>query len=180
MDTVHFYRHFKGFTGGHLKVFDYFNHTLESGFLSASIFFSAESVTDERNPWFRHQQYTSDKWPPTSSDILFLAGDDWQSLPVSDRINRHGPVINLIQGFRHATPGTSVYPYLQNRAIRIFVGEEVANAVLNTGQINGPHFIIPNGIAELIGNRFWPFGALARSLKLEALISMPACCQMGL
>jgi glycosyltransferase involved in cell wall biosynthesis len=146
LDTVHFYRHFKGFTGGHLKVFDYFNHTLESGFLSASIFFSAESVTDERNPWFRHQQYTSDKWPPTSSDILFLAGDDWQSLPASDRVNRRGPVINLIQGFRHATPGTSVYPYLQNRAIRIFVGEEVANAVLNTGQINGPHFIIPNGI----------------------------------
>jgi hypothetical protein len=35
-------------------------------------------------------------------------------------------------------------------------------------------------LAELIGNRFWPFGALARSLKLEALISMPACCQMGL
>ena len=33
---------------------------------------------------------------------------------------------------------------------------------------------------ELIGNRFWPFGALARSLKLEALISMPGCCQMGL
>ena len=32
----------------------------------------------------------------------------------------------------------------------------------------------------LIGNRFWPFGALARSLKLEALISMPGCCQMGL
>jgi len=32
----------------------------------------------------------------------------------------------------------------------------------------------------LIGNRFWPFEALARSLKLEALISMPGCCQMGL
>ena len=35
-------------------------------------------------------------------------------------------------------------------------------------------------IVLLIGNRFWPFGALARSLKLEALISMPGCCQMGL
>lgn len=83
---------------------------------------------------------------PTSSDILFLAGDDWQSLPASDRVNRPAPVINLIQGFRHATPGTSVFPHLKNRAIRIFVGEEVANAVLNTGHINGPYFIIPNGI----------------------------------
>ena len=35
-------------------------------------------------------------------------------------------------------------------------------------------------LRRLIGNRFWPFGALARSLKLEALISMPGCCQMGL
>jgi len=40
-----------------------------------------------------------------------------------------------------------------------------------------PGFVIQGG---LIGNRFWPFGALARSLKLEALISMPGCCQMGL
>ena len=35
-------------------------------------------------------------------------------------------------------------------------------------------------VTKLIGNRFWPFGALARSLKLEALISMLGCCQMGL
>jgi hypothetical protein len=33
---------------------------------------------------------------------------------------------------------------------------------------------------ELIGNRFRPYGALARSLKLEAVISMPRRCQMGL
>lgn len=146
MDTVHFYRNFKGFTGGHLKVFDYFNHTVESGVFSASIFFSSESITDERNPWFSHRKFTQSKWPPPSSDMLFLAGDDWQSLPASDRVNRDGPVINLIQGFRHANPGTSVYPHLQNKAIRIFTGEEVANAVLNTGQVNGPCFIIPNGI----------------------------------
>ena len=35
-------------------------------------------------------------------------------------------------------------------------------------------------IPELIGNRFWPSGALARSLKLEAVLSMPGRCQIGL
>jgi glycosyltransferase involved in cell wall biosynthesis len=146
LETIHFYRNFKGFTGGHLKVFDYFQHTLESGILSANIFFSPESHRGENNPWYSHQQYTSDKWPPPSSDILFLAGDDWRSIPDCGRANRKAPVINLIQGFRHAAPNSSVYPHLKNRAIRIFVGEEIANAVLNTSQIRGPHFVIPNGI----------------------------------
>lgn len=32
---------------------------------------------------------------------------------------------------------------------------------------------------KLIGNRFRPSGALARSLKLEAVVSMPRRCQIG-
>ena len=36
------------------------------------------------------------------------------------------------------------------------------------------------GRLELLGNRFRPSGALARSLKLEAVISMGRGCQMGL
>jgi anti-anti-sigma factor len=46
----------------------------------------------------------------------------------------------------------------------------------------GVSFLASMGIRALmlIGNRFRPYGALARSLKLEAVISMPRRCQMGL
>ena len=48
---VLFYRDFKRFTGGDLKVWDYFNHVRSSPRHSAHVRFSAESVWDATNPW---------------------------------------------------------------------------------------------------------------------------------
>src|SRR6185503_10470601 len=48
---VLFYRDFKRFTGGDLKVWDYFNHVRSSPNHTAQVRFSADSVWDETNPW---------------------------------------------------------------------------------------------------------------------------------
>jgi hypothetical protein len=55
------------------------------------------------------------------------------------------PVINLLQGIRHADPVEPLYGFLSHRAIRICVSEAVANAVAATGRVNGPLHVIPNG-----------------------------------
>lgn len=101
---------------------------------------------DESNPWSNSPDVRLNRWVPEEADILFLAGNDWESLPANYRTNWNKPVINLIQGFRHATPANPVFQHLKNKAIRIFAGEEVAAEVLNTGLVNGPSFTIPNGI----------------------------------
>lgn len=146
MKTIYFHRQYTFFSGGHLKVFDYFEHTRCSRIFTPSIYFTTNSVMDQDNPWFKRQDNILQHWRPADADVLFLAGNDWDSLPPVERRDCPRPVINLIQGFRHALPDTPLFNHLSNRAIRIFVGEEVANAVRDTGQINGPSFVIPNGI----------------------------------
>jgi hypothetical protein len=61
------------------------------------------------------------------------------------------PVINLIQGVRHADPGSARCSYLSRPATRICVSQEVADAILATGLVHGPVHVIPAGIdpAEL-------------------------------
>jgi len=146
LKKIYFYRHYNAFSGGHMKVFDYFEHIKLSHAFTPSIYFTADSIMNKQNPWLKYQDCILKNWRPAESDALFLAGDDWDSLPPKERIDYTKPVINLIQGFRHAKPDNLVFKYLSYRAIRIFVGEEVANAVRNTGRINGPTFIITNGI----------------------------------
>jgi glycosyltransferase involved in cell wall biosynthesis len=51
MDRVLFYRDFHGFTGGHLKVWNYFNHTLQSENYQPYISFTPNSLWDSTNPW---------------------------------------------------------------------------------------------------------------------------------
>jgi glycosyltransferase involved in cell wall biosynthesis len=129
-----------------MKVFDYFEHIKHSHTFSPRVYFTPNSIIDKQNPWLKYQDSILYYWRPAEADALFLAGDDWQSISFKERYDCSKPVINLIQGFRHTKPGNLVLSYLSYRAIRIFVGEEVANAVRNTSRINGPSFVIPNGI----------------------------------
>jgi len=70
------------------------------------------------------------------------------------------PVINLIQHVRHADPGADVHRYLAEPAIRICVSEEVETAILGTGKVVGPTYVIPNGIEpEPNGPDDWPAAA---------------------
>ena len=70
---VLFYRDFRGFTGGHLKIWDYFNHVASFAGFEPRIAFSAESKWDATNPW-SHSQESVVPWAPAESDLLFLAG----------------------------------------------------------------------------------------------------------
>jgi len=76
-----------------------------------------------------------------------MAGLDWRQLSVSQRHSPGRPIINLVQGLVHSEPADERYTYLRHRAVRICVSPEVAEAINETGQVNGPTFVIPNGLS---------------------------------
>ncbi len=143
--VVLFHRDFRAFTGGHLKIWDYFNHVAASPGCEARIAFTAESKWNATNPWLRSRDAVA-PWEPDKADILFLAGTDWRAIPAAQRANSPKPIINLIQHPRHAEKGSELRGFLKHRAIRICVSEEVAAAIKATEDVNGPVFVIPNGI----------------------------------
>lgn len=159
-----FHRDFLAFTGGHLKVWDYFNHVAASTGHEPRIAFSPESKWDETNPWLGSAARIAE-WQPEKADLLFLAGTDWRALATADRAKFPKPIINLIQHPRHAEPGSELRGFLKHRAVRICVSGEVAEAINQTGEVSGPVFVIPNGIdLQAI-----PYSATAR--KIDIFIS---------
>jgi Glycosyl transferases group 1 len=142
---VLFHRDFRAFTGGHLKVWDYFNHVASSPAYEPRIAFSPETSWDSTNPWSGSRGYVVE-WQPEKADLLFLAGTDWRVVPEAERKHFRKPIINLIQHPRHAEPKSELRNFLKNRAVRICVSEEVAATIKATGEVNGPVFVIPNGI----------------------------------
>lgn len=144
MKTVLFYRDFKTYRGGHQKVADYYFHLQHSNNYQPSIVFSTETLWDKTNPWFPEQQYQRLNFEPNKFDYLFLAGMDWE-MYLQYGIEQKLPVINLIQGVRHGQSDQNVYPFLSQKAIRICVSQEVANAIKATGKVNGPIITIPGG-----------------------------------
>lgn len=146
MKTVLFYRDFRQFQGGHLKVWDYFNHVMHSLSYRPQIYFSGRTVWDNTNPWLKLKDQALQSWDPSSADILFLGGKDWLILNKSQRKKPPVPVMNIIQHIRHADPNETLYSFLEFEAIRICVSDEVTSAIVKTGKVNGPVFTIPNGI----------------------------------
>jgi glycosyltransferase involved in cell wall biosynthesis len=140
--TILFRRDFHGLTGGHLKVWDYFCHARHSARFEPRVFLTPESVRDHGNPWCGIAPPPLAAWRPDSADVLFLAGLDWEAVPVP----APAPVINLIQGLRHADPDDPRHRSLSRPAVRICVSDEVAAAIRSTSLVNGPIHVIPNGI----------------------------------
>lgn len=139
-----FYRHYPFHTGGQQKVADYFSHLLAAVDHSPAIYFSADSQLVPGNPWEILGSPVSVDYAPANYDYIFLAGMDWeQYLPYA---HLRKPVINLIQHVRHADPAQPMYPFLSEPAIRVCVSDEVAQAILATGRVNGPVHVIPNGL----------------------------------
>ncbi len=143
--TVLFYRDFRGFTGGHLKVFDYFRHVVASDDYQAKIYFTPESVW-VNNPWYDYKKDCLPIWDPEKTDILFLAGMDWLALDKLQRKSPPVPVINFIQHVRHADPDDHLFQFLSNPATRICVSEEVSDAIMKTDIVNGSIVTNPNGL----------------------------------
>jgi len=137
-----FYRDFRGFSGGHLKVWDYFCHSKNAEGIKPTIYCTDRSRMDSSNPWVAAGERIASGWEPDQAEALFLGGLDWLSLPATCNT----PVINLIQGVRHADPADPRYQFLSRRALRICVSQPVADAISATGQVNGPVVTIPAGL----------------------------------
>ena len=147
--TVWFHRRFLRLTGGHLKHAHYFDHVRRLPGFEPRISFTAEPGAsvhpDQRRLWPPRKEAYADRWQPGRRDVLFLAGLDWRYLIDNDLDALPNPRINLIQHF-HARKNAELSSYLKQKAVRICVSEEVAQALRDAGQANGPVFTISNGI----------------------------------
>ena len=143
---VLFHRDFRQFSGGHLKVWHYFNHVLSSPRHDAWAQFSANSVWDETNPWAACPERVVKPGTPPDADVLFLAGLDWLNLSPRERRRPRRPVVNLVQHVRHADRDDPRHGFLEHRALRICVSKQVQDAVVASGEVNGPVVTIPNAV----------------------------------
>lgn len=147
MTNLLFLRDFKHFSGGHLKVWDYFQHALQSSACAPRICFTSGSHWDSTNPWRGiDERLLAKETEIESANMLFVAGNDWLRLSPEQRERPPHPIINLVQHVRHADKNHELYQFLGHEAIRICVSQEVADAILATGRVRGPVYTIPNGI----------------------------------
>jgi hypothetical protein len=144
--TVLFFRNYRKFHGGHLKVWDYFNHVLASPEFTPRIEFSPRSNWNPTNPWWNAREYIVDSGHSVCPDVFFVAGRDWLTLDQHPKARADTPVVNLVQHVRHADEKSTRFEFLTRKAIRICVSEEVAQALRKTGLIQGPLIVIPNGL----------------------------------
>jgi glycosyltransferase involved in cell wall biosynthesis len=145
---VLFFRDFRRFTGGDLKVWDYFNHVRSSPRHEALIRFTEDSVWGEDNPWSSMREHVVRFGEAFRPDVLFLSGVDWRMIERADRPESPIPIINLIQHVLHADPNDKLgrYRFLPHKAIRICVSPEVTRALEQTGRVRGPIFTIPDAV----------------------------------
>lgn len=97
--------------------------------------------------WGLSKKQRAKCWVPTNNDVFFVAGNDWCYAEKYISEFPSCPVINLIQGMRHADPQNQLYQHLKKRAVRICVSEPVAQALQAIREVNGPIYTINNGIA---------------------------------
>lgn len=156
---VWFYRDYRRFTGGHLKHAHYFDHVRRlPGFepvMTLARWPAKPALREQVEALWGGQGEFVPRWAPGPDDVLFLGGQDWRHLAAAGLEDLPNPRINLVQGVRHASPGTELGTYLAKRALRICVSAEVADAVLTTGTVNGPVFTIPNGL-DMAGGAVGP------------------------
>ena len=145
MRVVLFHRKFRRFTGGHLKVWHYFNHVLAAPGFDARVLFDVNSTWDKSNPWFHSADRIVESSDGLNPDALFVAGRDWQRLGQLGILDSGTPVLNLIQHVRHTEEWSIQSNFLDRKAIRLCVSQEVADAVKEAGS-RGPTVVIPNGI----------------------------------
>lgn len=155
-----FVRDFAGFTGGHLKFADYMKHTAASG-LAEPVFYQTPRSSAVPNNFFNeYDGRRIDRLRPFPA--YFIAGEDWFILDQAGINPGPAPVVNLIQGLRHAEPENPLFGCLARPALRICVSPAVANAIRD--DVNGDVHVIENGIETdpLLTRR--PFDKPARVL----------------
>jgi glycosyltransferase involved in cell wall biosynthesis len=143
--TVLFFRKYRRFHGGHLKVWDYFNHTLAADGYDARVLFDVDSNWDASNPWSNVRDLVVERPTDVQAQAYFVAGRDWQRMEALGLLESDLPIINFIQHTRHAGDWSIQSRYLKRKAIRICVSDEVAQAVESAGS-RGRTIVIPNSI----------------------------------
>jgi len=140
---VLFYRNFLSYSGGHQKIYDYYTHLNDSDEYEVDISFSKDTKWDDSNPWKNEKIDRNLEFNPKGYDIVFLGGMDWLQLEadIEDSIS----VINLIQHVRHSYDTHKLYKFLNRKAVRICVSNEVNEAISSTKKVNGPTYTIENG-----------------------------------
>jgi glycosyltransferase involved in cell wall biosynthesis len=146
--TVLFYRDFRRFTGGDLKVWDYFNHVRAMPGWDAYVRFSADSSWDATNPWNGAREHVLERDADLKPDAHFVSGVDWRQIDPATRAQSPVPVINLVQHVKHACRNDTLlrYRFLPHKAVRICVSPEVREAIEGTGTVCGPVFTVPDAI----------------------------------
>ena len=173
--TVWFHRQYERFQGGHVKHANYFEHVARLPGFERRIAFTevagdAALQRQREELWPASNEERVAHWQPRERDLLFVAGTDWRYLAARGLEDGPNPRLNLIQHVRHAHEGTELHGYLANRAVRICVSAEVAEAITATGRVNGPVFTIPNGTdctpVEPAERRDEAFGARAEPITI--------------
>ena len=177
MRVVLFHRKYRRFTGGHLKVWHYFNHVLTAPGFDARIHFDGSSSWDSSNPWTQTPDRVVESLDGLNPDALFVAGRDWQRLQGLGILERGTPVLNLLQHVRHGAEWSIQSDFLDRKAIRLCVSQEVADAVQAAGS-HGPIVVIPNGIdVPIVSNddpSARPVDLLIAGLKQPAMATRAA------
>lgn len=138
-----FVRTYHGMLGGHLKVFEYMHHVRASGFFEPILYLTPES-TQSPGEWL--PQGTAIVDAPVEAQAYFIGGFNWRVLDEAGVDLRDKPVVNLLQGLRHAAPGDARREFLSRPALRICVSPAVYDGVRESGLITGEVAMIPNGI----------------------------------
>lgn len=148
MPKILFYRDFRRFTGGDLKVWDYFNHVRATPGWEPYVRFYGESAWDETNPWNSAREHVLEPDVALEPDAHFVSGVDWRQIDGAVRPDSPIPVVNLVQHVKHADTSDTLlrHRFLPHKAIRICVSREVAQAIEATGTVRGPVFTIPDAI----------------------------------
>jgi len=142
--TVLFVREFQSFSGGHLKVVNYMTHLAHTGWAKPALYLTPDSVVALADEWVPRDVERVGLTP--NADMYFVAGLDWQIFDAGGLDLSGKPVINLIQHVRHSHPEDPRYAFLSRQAVRICVSQEVTDAILATGKVNGPVVTISNGL----------------------------------
>ena len=158
-------RQFLGPTGGHQKMFDYYGHVAAHADWTPVVHFTRDSVS-ALNPWRDAGVPGLPHWDPTDADALLLGGMDWEAMPDVDGVV---PVINLVQHVRHADPALPLRAFLRRRAVRICVSDAVADAILDTGEVNGPVRVIDAAIADVAHGNDPRTGVFIDAIKQPAV-----------
>lgn len=136
-------RDYRGYTGGHGKFRDYAAHVDAHARWAARLYLTPDSLRDAGNPFLDVPGLTG-QWQPAHADALLLGGMDWAALPTD--IEAHLPIVNLVQGMRHAEAGSPLRAFLPRRAVRVCVSTAGAEAILATGEVHGPVRVIPAAV----------------------------------